>query len=80
MGCRRTISHTCLEFAATAAPAGGNNALLNETLTLLINAMKEKPITEEVKSINQDILTMRSHHSLSEKAAELGIFEQSLGE
>lgn len=42
--------------------------------------MKEKPITEEVKSINQDILTMRSHHSLSEKAAELGISEQSLGE
>lgn len=42
--------------------------------------MKEKPITEEVKSINQDILTMRSHHSLSEKAAELGISEHSLGE
>ena len=69
-----------MEFAATAAPVGENRSLLNETLTLLINAMKEKPISEEVKAINRDILAMRSGHALSEKAAELGITSSTLGE
>lgn len=42
--------------------------------------MKEKPISDEVKSINRDILAMRSNHSLSEKAAELGTVASTPGE